>query len=215
MNATHVFEKDEKNFSRTRKAGFSKGGDAQSTEGRRYTDSRVDEQKRGLSIKAAPMTLLMQAPSEKHYLVNIIDTPGHLNFSDEVSAGLRLADGALLVVDVIEGVATSTERMIRHALREKLQVRRWLHMGARGPTPKGSVGASRCSREWKSCACGAAACGRLSTWPGRARWVRHSTASGCAPRRRPTRSAVPPARCSRAPPRHAAARWCRFSIRWT
>ena len=124
VNTTHIFEQDEKSFSRTLKTGFSKSGDAQNSQGRRYTDSRVDEQKRGLSIKAAPMTLLMQAPSEKHYLVNIVDTPGHLNFSDEVSAGLRLADGALLVVDVIEGVATSTERMIRHALREKLQARR-------------------------------------------------------------------------------------------
>ncbi|KAL1515598.1 hypothetical protein AB1Y20_002218 [Prymnesium parvum] len=122
VSATHIFEREEKNSSRTRKVGFSKVAAEQSSEGRRYTDSRMDEQKRGLSIKAMPMTLLLQSPSDKHYLCNFMDTPGHLNFSDEVSAGLRLADGALLVVDVIEGVATSTERLIRHALREKLQL---------------------------------------------------------------------------------------------
>ena len=43
-------------------------------EDRRYTDSRVDEQQRGLSIKASPMTMLLQASSEKHYLFNIMDT---------------------------------------------------------------------------------------------------------------------------------------------
>ena len=60
-------------------------------EDRRYTDSRVDEQQRGLSIKASPMTMLLQASSEKHYLFNIMDTPGHVNFSDEATAGMRLA----------------------------------------------------------------------------------------------------------------------------
>ena len=52
---------------------------------RRYTDSRVDEQKRGLSIKSAPVSLLLQSSTEKHYLFNLIDTPGHVGFQDEVA----------------------------------------------------------------------------------------------------------------------------------
>ena len=88
----------------------------------RYTDSRVDEQKRGLSIKATPVTLLLQGSSEKHYVCNFMDTPGHVNFQDEVTAALRLADGALLVVDVVEGVMSNTERLIRHALAERLKI---------------------------------------------------------------------------------------------
>ena len=89
---------------------------------RRYTDARVDEQQRGLSIKATPMTLLLQGASEKHYLFNLIDTPGHVNFSDEVVAGLRLADGALVVVDAVEGVMLNTERTIRAAVAQRLPV---------------------------------------------------------------------------------------------
>ena len=91
-------------------------------ENERYTDSRVDEQKRGLSIKATPVTLLLQTLSEKHHLVNLIDTPGHTNFADEVTAALRLADGALLVVDAVEGVCPTTDRLIRHVIAEKLPI---------------------------------------------------------------------------------------------
>ena len=65
-------------------------GKGMEVEGRRYTDTRVDEQKRGLSIKSMPVTLLLQGTSEKHYLVNLIDTPGHVNFSDEVSCHIRI-----------------------------------------------------------------------------------------------------------------------------
>mmetsp|Transcript_1942 Transcript_1942/g.4164 ORF Transcript_1942/g.4164 Transcript_1942/m.4164 type:complete len:992 (-) Transcript_1942:146-3121(-) len=89
---------------------------------RRYTDSRVDEQKRGLSIKAAPLTLLLQASSEKHYVTNLIDTPGHVCFSDEVTAGLRLADGVLFVIDVVEGLRSTGERLIRHAMANNLKL---------------------------------------------------------------------------------------------
>jgi U5 small nuclear ribonucleoprotein component len=49
-------------------------------------------------------------------LINIIDTPGHVNFSDEVTASLRAADGVVLVVDAVEGVMLNTERLIRHAV---------------------------------------------------------------------------------------------------
>lgn len=51
----------------------------------RYTDTLFTEGERGLSIKATPITLVMQDVRNKSYLMNIFDTPGHVNFSDEVS----------------------------------------------------------------------------------------------------------------------------------
>ena len=51
------------------------------------------------------MTLLLPNSNDKSYLVNLIDTPGHIDFSDEVTAGIRLADGIILVIDVAEGVS--------------------------------------------------------------------------------------------------------------
>ena len=52
----------------------------------RYTDTLFTESERGLSIKSTPVTLLMQDIRDKSYLMNIFDTPGHVNFSDEVSS---------------------------------------------------------------------------------------------------------------------------------
>ncbi|KAK4408971.1 U5 small nuclear ribonucleoprotein component CLO [Sesamum angolense] len=70
----------------------------------RYTDTRIDEQERRISIKAVPMSLVLEDSNSKSYLCNIMDTPGHVNFSDEMTAALRLADGAVLIVDAAEGV---------------------------------------------------------------------------------------------------------------
>jgi U5 small nuclear ribonucleoprotein component len=86
----------------------------------RYTDVHIVERERGLSIKAAPMTLVLQNTSQKSHLFNIIDTPGHVNFADEVAASLRLVDGVVLVVDVVEGVQVTTEMAIKHAILEDL-----------------------------------------------------------------------------------------------
>ena len=86
----------------------------------RYTDVHLVERERGLSIKAAPMTLVLQNTKQKSHLVNIIDTPGHVNFADEVAASLRLVDGVVLVVDVVEGVQVTTELAIKHAILEDL-----------------------------------------------------------------------------------------------
>ncbi|KAJ7551293.1 hypothetical protein O6H91_06G009000 [Diphasiastrum complanatum] len=88
----------------------------------RYTDTRIDEQERQISIKAMPMSLVLEDSCGKSYLCNIMDTPGHVNFSDEMTAALRLADGAVLVVDAVEGLMVNTERAIRHALQERLPI---------------------------------------------------------------------------------------------
>jgi len=69
-----------------------------------------------ISLKSTPMSLVLPDSREKHYLINLYDTPGHVNFSDEVCASLRACDGVLLVVDVVEGVMINTERFIRYAV---------------------------------------------------------------------------------------------------
>jgi len=88
----------------------------------RYTDTHVLEQERGLSIRAMPMSFILPTTRGKSYLVHVLDTPGHTNFQDEVAASLRLADGVVLVVDVVEGVMCNTEAIIRYCVREGLPI---------------------------------------------------------------------------------------------
>ena len=59
---------------------------------------------REISIKSSPVSLVLSTTSGKSHLVHFIDTPGHVNFVDEVASAMRLVDGILLVVDVVEGV---------------------------------------------------------------------------------------------------------------
>lgn len=66
------------------------------------------------------MSLVLQSSKSKSHLVNIIDTPGHVNFVDEVAASVRLADGIVLVVDVVEGVMINTEQIIKYAVTENV-----------------------------------------------------------------------------------------------
>ncbi|EMC94952.1 hypothetical protein BAUCODRAFT_34952 [Baudoinia panamericana UAMH 10762] len=88
----------------------------------RYTDTHVLERERGLSVKASPMSLVLQGTSGKSHLLNMLDTPGHVNFADELAASMRLVDGVVLVVDVVEGVQTQTELAIKHAVLSNLPV---------------------------------------------------------------------------------------------
>jgi len=88
----------------------------------RYTDTLFTERERGLSTKATPVTLVLPDTRNKSYLVNLFDTPGHVNFSDEVTAALRLCDGVMVFVDAAEGVMLNTERLIKHAITEGLAI---------------------------------------------------------------------------------------------
>jgi U5 small nuclear ribonucleoprotein component len=71
---------------------------------RRYTDTRMDEQARKISIKSTPVSLVLPSSTGKSFVMNIMDCPGHVNFFDETTAALQVSDGAVLVVDAIEGV---------------------------------------------------------------------------------------------------------------
>ena len=88
-----------------------------------YTDNRNDERERKISVKATPVSFVLQDSKEKSYLFNMMDTPGHTNFVDEACCGLRMADGAVVVVDVVEGMMVGTEKIIEYIVQEQIPVR--------------------------------------------------------------------------------------------
>ena len=93
-------------------------GDGSADKQLRYTDSRQDEQERGMSIKAQPLTLVLPGSSGKSFCLQVMDAPGHVAFSDELCCSLRYSDAALLVVDAVEGCCFATERAIQAAAAE-------------------------------------------------------------------------------------------------
>ena len=92
------------------------------TQDPRLTDTRKDEQERKISIKSTPVSLILPNSSDKSYLINIMDCPGHVNLSGEATAGIRASDGAVIVVDAVEGVMLNTERLIQHAVLQGLNI---------------------------------------------------------------------------------------------
>ncbi|KAH8084992.1 GTPase [Aureococcus anophagefferens] len=86
----------------------------------KFSDTRKDEQERQLSIKCAPVSMVLPDSRGKHYMVHLVDCPGHVGFNDEVTAALRAVDGAVIVVDAVEGVMASTERLIKHAIEARV-----------------------------------------------------------------------------------------------
>lgn len=87
----------------------------------RYLDSRPDEQRRGITMKTSTVSLCYTQNTDteqQDYLINIIDSPGHIDFASEVLAAARVSDGTLIVIDAAEGILAQTITAIETALRE-------------------------------------------------------------------------------------------------